>query len=472
MTTPSPWMVLPFILLLSLIALAPLFLSNLWSRYYPLVCLVLGTIVLIYYFFGLRTGSRILEVGGDYIRFIVLVGSLFVVSGGIHITVKGEATPFANVMFLLIGALVSNLIGTTGASMLLIRPWIRMNKYRITGYHVVFFIFIISNVGGSLTPIGDPPLYLGYLKGIPFWWVASRCWPIWLAGVGILLALFYRVDRRNYLRAPRDVRDRLAEPPDRWHFDGLSNIWPLGVILGAAFLENPPFLREVLIAGAAVASYFTTPRSVHESNNFNFHPIREVAILFAAIFATMMPALDWLQGNAGKLGDPTVTFFYTGSGALSSVLDNAPTYLTFLSAIIGAFVDPGLVGQIQQSIQSHAVGLTSAVGPHADQIRQTLDALQTYHPIQVASGTVDIGTINICCLLGNTACHKFIMAISIGSVFFGANTYIGNGPNFMVKAIADQNKVHTPGFLEYIWRYTVPFMLPMLIVVWWFFFRD
>src|SRR5262249_30503462 len=142
----------------------------------------------------------------EYVQFIALIGSLFVVSGGIHINVKGEATPLANVVFLFIGAVTANVLGTTGASMLLIRPWLRMNKYRVTGHHVVFFIFVVSNVGGCLTPIGDPPLFLGYLKGIPFWWVAEHCWPMWAVGVGLLLAIFYVIDYRNYLRAPKAVR--------------------------------------------------------------------------------------------------------------------------------------------------------------------------------------------------------------------------------------------------------------------------
>jgi Na+/H+ antiporter NhaD/arsenite permease-like protein len=388
---------------------------------------------------------------------------LFVVAGGIHITVKGEATPLANVVFLLFGALTSNLIGTTGASMLLIRPWLLMNKYRVTGHHVVFFIFIVSNVGGCLTPVGDPPLYLGYLKGIPFWWVTEHCWPVWTVGVGILLALFYLVDERNYLRAPRQVRQKLAEPADQWRFDGLSNLVFIGLILVAAFIEHPFFLREFLMIGAAAGSYFTTSRQVHDSNHFNFHPIKEVAILFAGISATMMPALDWLQGNAGKMVDPTPAFFFFGSGTLSSVLDNAPTYLTFLSAIFGSFIDQEIVAQIRHLVQTQGVDLDSLTGPHAEQIRQTFAALQKYHSAAVASGNVSVGDISICFLLGNAAYHKFILAISVGSVFFGANTYIGNGPNFMV---------NTPTFMGYIAKYTLPFMLPMLVIVWWIFFRS
>src|SRR5712664_782665 len=210
MFEPNPWMVIPFGLFLGLIALAPLLFGDWWIRHYSKVSFALGAIVLAYYSLGLHAPERILSVLSDYLRFIVLIGSLFVVSGGIHLTVKGEATPLANVTFLLIGALAANLVGTTGASMLLIRPWLRMNKYRVTGHHVVFFIFIVSNVGGCLTPIGDPPLFLGYLMGVPFWWVTRHCLPMWGVGVGILLLMFFAVDSRNYLRAPKRVRAELT----------------------------------------------------------------------------------------------------------------------------------------------------------------------------------------------------------------------------------------------------------------------
>src|SRR5437867_4503564 len=322
---PNPWMIVPFGVLLAAIALAPLFFADWWHKHYPKVAYSLGAIILAYYLIGLKGHERVWHTAAEYVSFIALIGSLFVVSGGIHINVKGEATPLVNVVFLFAGAVVANLFGTTGASMLLIRPWLRMNKYRITAHHVVFFIFIVSNVGGCLTPVGDPPLFLGYLKGIPFWWVAEHCWPMWLLGVGLLLAIFFVVDYRNYLRAPKKVRAELAESHDHWRFDGLANVCFLALILGAVFLEKPLFLREALMVAAAVGSYFTTRKPVHQANQFNFHPIQEVAILFAGIFATMMPALDWLQIHAKELGDPTSSFFYWGSGLLSSVLDNAPT---------------------------------------------------------------------------------------------------------------------------------------------------
>ena len=277
-------MVLPFGTLLAVIALAPLFASDWWGRHYPKVAFGLAAVVVGYDPFVLPAAARgtVLDTAHEYFSFIALIGSLFVVSGGIHIGVKGEATPLVNVVFLAVAAVVANLLGTTGASMLMIRPWLRMNKYRITAHHVVFFIFIVSNVGGCLTPVGDPPLFLGYLKGVPFWWVAEHCWAPWATGVGILLLMFLALDWRNFKRAPRDVRDREAVP-ETWRFDGLHNVLFLLVILGTVFIDHPMFLREGLMIAAAAGSWFSTKKPVHEANDFSFHPIKEVAILFVGI---------------------------------------------------------------------------------------------------------------------------------------------------------------------------------------------
>ena len=466
-------MILPFGVLLAVIALGPLAAPAWWHRHYGKVACALGAVTLAYYLFGLQAHERVLHVAHEYVSFIALIGSLFVVSGGIHISVKGEATPRANVVLLLVGAVIANVLGTTGASMLLIRPWIRMNKYRITAHHIVFFIFIVSNAGGCLTPIGDPPLFLGYLKGIPFWWVAEHCWPMWAVGVGALLAIFYLVDTLNYRRAPKAVRAELAEPRDQWRFEGLANLGFLAVILGAVFINHPPLLREGLMAAAAAGSYFTTRPHVHEANHFNFHPIQEVAILFLGIFATMMPALDWLQLHAQDvMGDhPAAGWFYWGSGALSSVLDNAPTYLSFLSAIFGSFIDPDIVGQVQHLIQTGGTDLAAVSGAHAEENKRTFLALRQYHADALASKAASLDEIGICYLLGNLKFNAYILAVSIGAVFFGACTYIGNGPNFMVKAIADQQKVHTPTFLGYVFKYTLPVLLPVLGLIWLLFFR-
>lgn len=466
-------MILPFGLLLAAIALAPLLFSAWWAKHYAKVAFGLGAVTVAYYCFGLHAGQRVLEVGHEYISFIVLIGSLFVVSGGIHINVKGEATPAVNVVFLLAGAVMANVLGTTGASMLLIRPWIRMNKYRITAHHIVFFIFIVSNVGGCLTPIGDPPLFLGYLQGIPFWWVAEQCLPIWAMGVGMLLAMFYVVDRINFNRAPKAVR-AVETAREEWRFEGLANVLFLAVILFAVFINRPVFVRELLMAGAALGSYFTTKKQIHEANHFDFHPIKEVAILFVGIFATMIPALDWLAGNARELlgPNPGPGVFYWGTGLLSSALDNAPTYLSFLSASFGSFVNHDIIAQVQAHIASGSIDFNNIAGPYAEQVRQTLVTLQKYHGDQVLAKGVSREEIEVCFLLGNATFNKYVLAISVGAVFFGASTYIGNGPNFMVKSVADGQKIRTPGFLEYVWKFALPFLLPMLVLVWLVFFRH
>jgi Na+/H+ antiporter NhaD/arsenite permease-like protein len=297
-----------------------------------------------------------------------------------------------------------------------------MNKYRLTKHHVVFFIFLVSNVGGSLTPIGDPPLFLGYLKGVPFFWVARHLWPMWVVGVGALLAIFYALDSRNFRRAPRAVREAQTAR-EEWRFQGLPNLLFLGVILGAVFVSDPPFLREALLLAAAAGSWLTTRKAVHQANDFDFHPIREVVILFAGIFATMLPALDWLQTHAAHFGEPSPALYYWGSGLLSSALDNAPTYLSFASAALGA--------------------LSAETGSPAD----------------------------VAALLAEPTYARCLVAISVGAVFFGATTYIGNGPNFMVKAIAERQGANTPSFLGYVFRFALPFMLPVLVSIWLLFFR-
>jgi Na+/H+ antiporter NhaD/arsenite permease-like protein len=463
----------PFAVLLALIALAPLFFSNWWSRHYIKVTLALAVIPVIYYLVALNAGERVLHVTKDYVGFIALIGSLYVVSGGIHVRVKGEATPMRNVLFLMVGALCANLLGTTGASMLFIRPWIRMNKYRMTGFHIVFFIFIISNGGGCLTPIGDPPLFLGYLAGVPFSWTLLNCISPWAVGVTILLAMFYMLDLRNFKRASKKIRD-LETREETWRFEGLSNMAFLAIIIGAVFIDTPPFAREALMALAAVGSYYTTKKNVHEANHFSFGPVKEVAILFVGIFATMMPALDWLAANAGVIlgNSPSPSLFYWGSGALSSVLDNAPTYLSFLSATYGSKITHDDILQFQHLISNRGADLASLTGAHSQFIQNAFTYFLHSCGGVIPKGEITIQTIQMSFVLGNPDLKAYLIAISVGSVFFGANTYIGNGPNFMVKAVADHQKIHTPNFIAYIFKYTLPYMLPMLFVLWLLFFRK
>ena len=421
---PNPLMVIPFALLLLCIAIGPMLAPKFWEHHFAKVAVGLGLITAGYYWFGLHNGVALAHAAQEYVSFIALVGSLYVISGGINIRVKGEATPWVNVIFLLIGAVLANIIGTTGASMLLIRPWIRMNRYRITGFHIVFFIFIVSNCGGCLTPIGDPPLFIGFLRGVPFWWTLTHCWQAWLLVVSVLLAVFYFMDRLNFARAPKEVQE-FETKQEEWLFRGLWNLLLIGVVLIAVFVDQnlrwgPVTLSAIIMIAAAAVSYFTTNRDVHEANDFSFHPVEEVAWLFVGIFLTMLPALDMLKGGDG-IALHTPMQFYLASGTLSAFLDNAPTYLTFLAAEMG----------------SH----------HLD----------VGNPAHVAEFVVKDG--------------QFLLAVSLGAVFFGAGSYIGNGPNFMVKAIAEKSSVKTPSFLGYILGYSLPILLPVLLVVGWLVLR-
>lgn len=437
-----PALIAPFILLLIAIAFMPFINADWWGKRYAGVCLVLGLVPLIYYFLILKNGPRMMSTAYEYIGFIALIGSLYVVSGGIHIRIKGRSTPHANVILLAIGAVVSNFLGTTGASMVLIRPYIRVNRYRISGYHIVFFIFIVSNIGGLLTPIGDPPLFLGYLKGVPFFWVISRVWQIWLVALSALLLIFYTIDYHDYKKVPDTLEREIEEAGEHPAVDGLHNIIFLLMIIGAVFLKEP--LREVIMIGAAAASYFTTKQQIHEQNHFNFIPIKEVAVLFAGIFVTMVPALDWLELNAGSLGILSPAQFYWCSGLLSTILDNAPTYLNFLSAAFGL----------------HGLSVDNPVHMQAMLGSLPASGIQQLHLLQASH------------LQGVTAqSWKYIQAISAGAVMFGAGTYIGNGPNFMVKSIAEQSHVRVPHFMEYVLYYALPILGPLFIVIWLIFFR-
>jgi Na+/H+ antiporter NhaD/arsenite permease-like protein len=466
----NPLMIIPFALLLLSIAVIPFINRQWWEKYYPVVSAVLGATTLVYYLFVLNNPARMFHTGVEYLSFIILIGSLFVVAGGIHIRIKGKSTPLANVVLLGIGAVAANFLGTTGASMILIRPYIRVNKYRLRSFHVVFFIFIVSNIGGALTPIGDPPLFLGYLKGVPFFWVVEYVWHIWTIVLSIILLMFFVIDTlsfRKFEAGPKSIPK--AELHEEAGVSGFHNIFFLAVILLSVFIQEPLFLRELLMLIAAVGSYITTKKEIHNKNDFNFHPIQEVAVLFLGIFVTMVPALDWLEMNAAHIGISSPGQFYWGTGILSSILDNAPTYLNFLSASIGLFVDQHIVSQVQQLISTHGAGIANIGGAHTEEIRTTFATLMKYHSNLVATGNVSVDDINICYLIGNH--DMYLKAISLAAVFFGAMTYIGNGPNFMVKSIVEQSGVRCPSFFGYIAKYSLPILIPVFILVWWLFFK-
>jgi len=431
----APVLITPFVLLLLLIAAMPLVHPRMWHVYFPDAAFFLGAVVVAYYLFGYghQGRERMFHAGMEYYSFIALVGGLYVASGGILTDVRGQGRPWSNTLLLAVGAILANLVGTTGASVLLVRPFIRFNRGRLRPLHILFFIFIVSNCGGALTPIGDPPLYLGYLKGVPFGWTLSHLWMNWLVTVGSLLALFFGIDsyfeRTNRRRGVQHTDPPEAElhrlphgPPVTVR--GLVGIVGLTLIVAGVFID--PLLHKAgwhihfpigatfqIIVAAGV--YFFSDRELYRGNEFSFFPVKEVGVLFLGIFATMVPALGYLAAHGPELNVRTPTQFYFLTGLLSAVLDNAPTYMNFLQLAVG---DAEL---------------------SAETIRARL-------------------------LAGDGG--RVLAAISTGAVFFGALTYIGNGPNFMVRSIAEAAGVKMPSFMGYLWRAAL-FLLPVLILHWW-----
>ena len=438
--TAPLWLVIPFVTLLLMIATGPLFYEHFWHHNYPKIAVGFAILVVLYYLFALGNVHAPVHALAEYVQFIALLASLYVASGGILIEIDKKATPLANVSLLLIGAVVSNLIGTTGASMLLIRPFIRLNKGNIQAYHVVFFILMVSNVGGSLTPIGDPPLFLGFLKGVPFFWTIEHNWPAWAMALALLGTVFYFIDRKlGKANEDEEYADEISYS-NKFTMIGAKNFGWLFVVICAVFLdpnviEGVPaihydgqkfsFLREIIMLSVAYLSFKFADQRAIKGNEFNFEPIREVAFIFIGIFGTMMPALE-LVGNFAKSPEGaeliTVNTLYWGTGTLSAVLDNAPTYLNFLAAAMAS--EGSDIGNIAQ-VREFAANTMN-------------DSDTTFQ----------------------------LLAISIASVFFGAMTYIGNGPNFMVKSIAEQSGVKMPSFFGYIIRFTLPILLPILFLVW------
>jgi Na+/H+ antiporter NhaD/arsenite permease-like protein len=403
--------VAPFVAMLLAIAVFPLWLPRWWesNRNKLVVSALLGLPILALY--AARRPGALLSVAEEYVSFILLLAGLFVISGGIVLRGDLEATPATNTGFLALGSVLASFIGTTGASMVLIRPLLQTNRERAHVRHtIVFFIFLVSNIGGMLTPLGDPPLFLGYLLGVPFAWT-FRLWTHWGLQVAVLLVLYFIWDSRQYTREPIASlrRDRVQIEPLRLR-GALNIVWLGLVVLAVAFLRAP--WREAAIVIVSAASLWRTPRALRRANGFTAYPIVEVAVLFAGIFLTMIPALELLRIRGGELGVREPWHFFWASGILSSFLDNAPTYLTFLA-----------LGQ--------GLGLAREV-------------VGVPHPI--------------------------LAAISVGAVSMGANSYIGNAPNFMVKSIAEEQGVQMPSFFGYM-MYSGAILLPLFVLVTLVFFR-
>ena len=425
------WSVLPFAGILLSIAVIPLVSAHWWERNLGKVSLFWMVVAFLTMylttpslaqFLGMYS-HEIFSTYREYVSFIILLGSLFVISGGILIKGSLSGKPVSNLLILAAGTVLANLIGTTGAAMLLIRPLIKSVRWRQHKIHIiVFFIFLVCNVGGCLTPIGDPPLFIGFLRGVPFFWTL-RLLPAWALACGLVLAISYLVDRHFMKREP-EVPPDMEEKSLRLEgtvnflfllgiigvvlFSGLVHLGEIHLGWGNHAIEN--IIRDVAMLGMALLSLRFTPRAVRQENNFNYAPIREVAILFIGIFTTMIPALMLLNARGAELGVDSASEFFWYTGALSSFLDNTPTYMTFLET--ARSVLQMTVAQILQSPQ---------------------------------------GVL-------------FLKAISLGAVFMGANTYIGNGPNFMVKSIAEQEQIRMPSFFGYM-LWSICILIPVFFIV-------
>lgn len=432
----SPWMVLPFALLLLCIALLPIFAGHFWHSNLrkAIVSIVLAVPVVAYLYWHQRTTGEpaigaLKHALQEYFDFIVLLASLYTVAGGIALTGYLRPSPRLNVILLLMGAVLANFIGTTGASMVLIRPYLRMNLERRFRAHLpIFFIFIVSNLGGLLTPLGDPPLFLGFLRGVDFFWT-MRLLPHWAVALGLTLGIFFIWDKILFSREKFTSELPPTDEPPRLR--GLINLVLLVGIVLSVLLESPALTRSLGVdnlligwlgqpslsspygsfvrIGIAVLSLLLTPRSVREANDFNWEAIIEVAVLFIGIFITMVPALELLK--AQQLGISRPWEYFWATGILSSFLDNAPTYLAFAT---------------------------------------------------MAAGTAPLASLTVSQPL-------ILEAISVGAVFMGANTYIGNGPNFMVKAISDGMGYRTPSFFGYM-AYSGMILVPIFVLITFFFF--
>ena len=407
------WTLLPFPLLVLAIAVFPMVMPHRWEkRRFQIAVILLCTLPVVGYELTCGRVTQVLEGGKGYLAFVITLGALFTTSGGIHLRGDIEATPRNNVLFLLVGALLASLIGTTGASMLLIRPLLKTNHQRAHRAHLVpFFILIVANAGGLLLPLGDPPLLVGYIMGVPFFWTL-RLFPIWLLYLASFLITFYVVEKRAHAR---EARSALAA--DRAEIEPLAllgrrNIAYLLAIVPAALL--PEGFREVALLAIALLSFFTTPKAVHDANSFSFGPVLEVAIIFAGLFLCLGPVEVSLAEAAPHFPIQAAWQLFWGSGLLSSVLDNAPTYTAFAA--------------LARGLAHHSAELVAGIDP-----------------IKLA-------------------------AISAGSVVMGATTYIGNGPNLMVKAVAERERYAMPSFGRYfVFAFTT--MLPAHLVVtaalWW-----
>jgi len=443
------WSVLPFVGILLSIAVFPLVAPSFWHHHFPEVSAgwALAFAVPFVFAFGWDAVHAILHIYiVDYIPFIILLWALFTISGGIYVRGTLQGTPKVNLGILLIGTAFASWIGTTGAAMVTIRPLLRANaKRRHRAHTVVFFIFLVANIGGSLTPLGDPPLFLGFLHGVPFFWTLFHILPDTLTSVLILSFVYYLMD--SYYYRQEGLHEIRIEGAERFGIEGAHNLGLLVIVVAAVLFsgtvrlgtvnlfgihqESQNLLRDAILIVTGFVSLKTTARETRwERNQFTWFPIQEVAYLFAGIFMTIIPALAILQaGERGALSGLISSVqkpwhYFWMAGALSSFLDNAPTYLTFFNSALGklAITEP-----------------------------------QVYQALRGVPGAMPAGTLE--------TFQTYLAAISAGAVFMGANTYIGNAPNFMVRSIAEEQGVAMPSFFGYMLKYSIPILIPTFLLL-------
>ncbi len=428
----SFWALAPFACMLLAVAILPLVAGS-WfhrNRNKAIVALVLGVPTVIYLVaaFGATGLHEVSIAAEEYVGFIVLLFALYTISGGIYLTGNLVATPRVNLSFLAIGALLANLIGTMGASMVLIRPVLRANSERThTRHTVIFFIFAVSNIGGMLTPLGDPPLFLGFLRGVPFAWTLGL-WPQWLLAVFLVLAVYLAVETLAYRKEPAKALEYDAKDYVPMRLRGGVNVLLLGLVIIVILASEAlmdfgetihfPFVRDLLLVLLAAISVRFGPRGPRASNHFCWDPIIEVAIIFAGIFATMIPALALLEAHGASTGLTQPWHYFWSTGLLSAFLDNAPTYLAFASVAQGQ-VDVASIGALTSEQIVPSLGLAPA---------------------------------------------DLLTAISCGAVMMGALTYIGNAPNFTVKCVAESSGMKMPSFLGFM-GYSLVVLIPIFAVV-------
>ena len=422
------WCSIPFVIMLLVIATGPLIAKKWWgeNKNKLLVSLFLGVPVIVYMLVNGLSESLVDTIAYDYVPFMVLLGSLFVITGGIHLSGDIKASPLNNTLFLGVGYILASIMGTTGAAMLLIRPVITTNQERkYTTHTILFFIAAVANCGGLLTPLGDPPLFMLYLRGAEFTWFLNL-FPEWIFTSTLLLLIYYFVDRYYYKK-----EDWVDIAEDYIHVEpirvsgNINFLFLIGVVISVAFINkgNIPmmgeehasiwlkYLREIVLVILTGMSLYYTKSEVRKNNKFTWEPIIEVAYLFLGIFVTMAPTLIWLAKNAASFGVTEPWQFLYASGTLSSFLDNTPTAVAFYDLAHGL-------------------------------------------PVALSGTTMVAGVPEI-----------LLKAICVGAVFFGSMTYIGNGPNFMVKSIAEESGIKMPSFFAYMWRFSLIVLLPIYILV-------